>query len=137
MKILDEEGIESIVSSFIEIELEKPDDFLKVKESLTRMGIISFKSNTLHQSCNILHKRGKYYIVSFKELFLLDGKKSTLSDTDIARRNTIAKLLEDWGLLKIVSHKNMETFVPVSSIDIIPFRNKFDYELKSKYTIGK
>jgi hypothetical protein len=131
----DEYDINNIVAGFVEVSLDHPDDFLKIKESLTRIGILSLKTNVLFQSCHILHKRGRYYIVSFKELFLLDGKESTLSENDIARRNTIARLLEQWGLLKIVS-KNLTLFEPVCNIKIVTFKDKDNYNLRAKYTIG-
>jgi hypothetical protein len=131
----DEYDINNIVAGFVEVSLDHPDDFLKIKESLTRIGILSLKTNVLFQSCHILHKRGRYYIVSFKELFLLDGKESTLSENDIARRNTIARLLEQWGLLKIVS-KNLTLFEPVCNIKIVTFKDKEQYNLRAKYTIG-
>lgn len=120
----------------IEVELAHPDDFLKVKETLTRIGVASRKNNTLVQSCHILHKRGKYLIPHFKEMFLIDGKSSTLSTADVERRNLIVGLLEDWGLLKVVDKKMIEDRAPLSSIRIIPHKEKSEWILTSKYTIG-
>ena len=121
----------------LEITIAEPDDFLKIRETLTRIGIASKKENKLFQSCHILHKQGRYFIVHFKELFLLDGKKSNLEEGDVARRNTIATLMSDWGLVEIV---NSELAVPVSPlrhIKIIPFKDKDQWELCPKYNIGK
>lgn len=119
----------------LEITLNEPDDFLKVKETLTRIGVASRKDNKLFQSCHILHKQGRYFIVHFKELFLLDGKKSSLEEMDLKRRNTIAQLLSDWGLLDIVDKSPME-FAPLRLIKIIPHRDKHLWELCPKYNIG-
>jgi Bacteriophage translational regulator len=120
----------------VEITLPTPDDFLKIKETLTRIGIKSKRENILYQSCHILHKRGRYYIMNFKELFLLDGKEADFSDDDFRRRNTIAKLLEQWGICKIVNKEDIEIVVPISEISIIPFKEKKNFQLLSKYTIG-
>ena len=126
------------LSDFVEIKLEKADDFLKVKETLTRIGVSSRKDKTLYQSCHILHKQGQQYIVHFKELFSLDGKLANISDNDIQRRNAIAKLLQDWGLVKIVNPKIIENNIaPIHQIKIIAFREKNDWQLVSKYNIGK
>jgi len=127
-----------IVNDFIEIKLKTEEDFLKIKETLTRIGVASRKENTLYQSCHILHKQGKYYIVHFKELFLLDGKESSITENDIARRNTIIKLLAEWELLEVVDmNKIDEITAPLNQIKIIPFKEKFEWELVAKYTIGK
>ena len=123
------------VEDLIEIELANPDDFLKVKETLTRIGIASKKEKILYQSCHILHKQGKYYIVHFKELFVLDGKKSSLTENDIERRNTIAGLLSDWGLVGLVSEP--ESKAPLSQIKVLSFTEKNDWILEQKYNIGK
>jgi Bacteriophage translational regulator len=120
----------------VEITLPQPDSFLLCKETLTRLGIKSKKSNILYQSAHILHKRGLYYIISFKELFLLDGKEADFTDDDFRRRNTIAKLLNQWGICKIVDMNTVELVVPISDIAIIPFKEKKNYELISKYTVG-
>ena len=126
------------VSNMVEVLLEKEDDFLKVRETLTRIGVASRKTNTLFQSCHILHKQGKYYIVHFKELFALDGKPFTFSEEDTGRRNSIANLLDEWGLVKLVDKvKSSEPVVPVTKIKIIPFKEKSDWELVAKYNIGK
>jgi hypothetical protein len=128
----------SLTDTFLEIQLTNNEDFLKVKETLTRIGIASRKEKKLYQSCHILHKRGKYYLVHFKELFLLDGKQSDFTEEDMSRRNAIAHLLEEWGLLLIVSaDKYQEPKAKISSIKIIPFKEKKEWILESKYTIGK
>ena len=122
----------------VEVTLDKKDDFLKVRETLTRIGVAAKKDNVLYQSCHILHKQGRYSIVHFKELFLLDGKPSSIIETDLARRNTIAKLLEEWGLIKIVnSEKAKEPVAPLSQIKIIAFKDKNDWQLVAKYNIGR
>ena len=119
----------------LEITLNETDDFLKVRETLTRIGVASRKDKKLYQSCHILHKQGRYFIVHFKELFLLDGKKSNLEENDIARRNTIAQLMSDWGLISMDQNK-VGTFAPMRQIKIIPFREKNEWELCPKYNIG-
>ena len=119
----------------LEVVLKEPDDFLKIRETLSRIGVASRKEKILYQSCNILHKQGKYYITHFKELFALDGKDTNLSENDIARRNTIAKLLGDWGLVEIKG--NTEPAAPLSQIKIIAFKEKDAWELCTKYNIGK
>jgi hypothetical protein len=122
----------------IEIRLGEEDDFLKVKETLTRIGVASRKDKILYQSCHILHKQGRYALVHFKELFELDGKASNFSDEDKGRRNTIATLLEDWGLVKIVeSDDAKDPKAPLSQIKILPFKEKNDWVLEAKYSIGK
>ena len=121
----------------LEVTLNEPDDFLKVKETLTRMGIASRKEKKLYQSCHILHKQGRYFITHFKELFILDGNKSTLEQSDIQRRNTITMLLSDWGLVTIVSKNQAADVAPLRQIKILPFKEKNDWELCPKYNIGK
>lgn len=121
----------------LEINLSEPDDFLKVRETLTRIGIASRKENKLYQSCHILHKQGRYFIVHFKELFLLDGKKSNLEEADIARRNTIATLISDWGLVTIADSEKAQPLAPLRQIKIIPFKEKNNWELCPKYNIGR
>jgi len=128
--------VEWTTSSMLEVTLEEPDDFLKVRETLTRIGVASRKDNTLFQSCHILHKQGRYFIVHFKELFLLDGKKSNLEENDIARRNTIATLMSDWGLLSIDSKDKAQPLAPLRQIKIIPFKEKSNWTLQPKYNIG-
>jgi len=125
------------IDSMVEVTLKQPDDFLKVKETLTRIGVASKKSNTLFQSCHILHKQGKYYIVHFKELFALDGKPSDFSEEDQSRRNTIANLLEEWELVDIVNAEKVANAGSLSTIKVIPFNQKSEWELVAKYNIGK
>jgi hypothetical protein len=126
------------LNTFVEVTLQEQDDFLKVRETLTRIGVSSRKEKVLYQSCHILHKQGKYYIVHFKELFALDGKPSNISENDIQRRNAIAKLLEDWGLVKIQNSSIMtDNIAPLHQIKIIAYRDKDDWELVAKYNIGK
>tara|TARA_R110000787_G_scaffold22954_1_gene66209 strand:+ start:1411 stop:1815 length:405 start_codon:yes stop_codon:yes gene_type:complete len=119
----------------LEVLLKEPDDFLKVRETLSRIGVASRKEKTLYQSCHILHKQGKYYIVHFKELFALDGKDTNLSENDISRRNTIAKLLNDWGLIEVKG--DLEPMAPLSQIKILSFKEKDEWTLETKYNIGK
>ena len=119
----------------LEVTLNEPDDFLKVRETLTRIGVASRKDKKLYQSCHILHKQGRYFIVHFKELFLLDGKKSNLEENDLARRNTIAQLMSDWGLITIDTPR-VEPLAPMRQIKIIPFKEKNEWELCPKYNIG-
>ena len=123
--------------SMLEVSLKEPDDFLKVRETLTRIGVASRKDKKLFQSCHILHKQGRYFIVHFKELFALDGKHSNLSDNDIERRNTIAQLLADWGLISIVNPNIAENKAPLSQIKVISFKDKGNWTLETKYNIGK
>ena len=128
----------SFVESLLEVSLNKEDDFLKIKETLTRIGVSSKREKKLYQSCHILHKKGKYYIVHFKELFILDGLKSDITETDIGRRNTIAKLLEEWGLLTVVDKDKMNAILtPINQIKIIPHKEKASWLLVPKYHIGK
>ncbi len=122
--------------SMVEVKLRSPDDFLKVRETLTRIGVASRSENKLYQSCHILHKQGRYYIVHFKELFLLDGKESNFSDNDVQRRNKITKLLSDWGLIEIVNETLVEDASSISQIKIIPYKEKGEWELVPKYSIG-
>lgn len=127
---------EKIIENFIEVKLLKEEDFLKVKETLTRIGVSSKKDKKLYQSCHILHKRGKYYIVHFKELFILDGLASTLTDNDIARRNTIVTLLEQWELVEIVESYKCSPKASMAQIKIIPYSEKNEWDLIAKYSIG-
>lgn len=120
-----------------EVTLGAPDDFLKIRETLTRIGVSSRKEKKLYQSCHILHKQGRYYIVHFKELFVLDGKEASITDNDIQRRNRIASLLQDWGLLTLVQPIDESTMAPLNQIKIIPFSDKENWILESKYNIGK
>ena len=121
--------------NMLEIGLNEPDDFLKVRETLSRMGVASRKERKLYQSCHILHKQGRYFLTHFKELFALDGKQTNLSENDIARRNTIANLLKDWGLISIMG--DASECAPFSQIKVLSFREKGDWELCTKYNIGK
>jgi hypothetical protein len=128
----------NVLETLVEVELKSEDDFLKVRETLTRIGIASPKDKKLYQSCHILHKRGQYYIVHFKELFALDGKPSNFSDEDKGRRNTIANLLSDWELVNIVNDKKVqEPLTPINQIKILSHKEKDEWELVSKYNIGK
>ena len=126
------------LSKFVEVVFNEPDDFLKVRETLTRIGVSSRKEKVLYQSCHILHKQGRYAIVHFKELFALDGKPSNISENDIQRRNAIANLLEEWGLVKILNKKLLEdNIAPLHQIKIIAFKEKEEWNLITKYNIGK
>ena len=121
----------------VEVNLKEPDDFLKVRETLTRIGVASRKEKKIYQSCHILHKKGQYYIVHFKELFALDGKKANLSENDVQRRNRIIKLLSDWGLVEIVKESAIKDAAPLSQIKVISYKDKGEWTLESKYNIGK
>jgi hypothetical protein len=123
-------------NEMLEITLNEPDDFLKVRETLTRIGVASRKEQKLFQSCHILHKQGRYFITHFKELFLLDGKKSNLEQSDLERRNTIATLLSDWGLVNIVDKSKVEDKAPLRQIKIVSYKEKTSWELCTKYNIG-
>ena len=123
--------------TMLEVSPNEPDDFLKVRETLTRIGVASRKEKKLFQSCHILHKQGRYFIVHFKELFLLDGKKSNLEEGDVARRNTIATLMSDWGLVTIQDENKAQPLSPLRQIKIIPFKDKQEWELCPKYNIGR
>ena len=126
------------LTKFIEVSLNEQDDFLKVRETLTRIGVSSRKEKVLYQSCHILHKQGRYYIVHFKELFALDGKPSNLTENDVQRRNAIANLLEEWGLIKVLNTDLMkDNIAPLHQIKIISFKEKDDWQLITKYNIGK
>ena len=121
----------------LEVQLKEPDDFLKVRETLTRIGVASRKDKKLFQSCHILHKQGRYFIVHFKELFALDGKEANLTENDIERRNTIAQLLGDWGLIAIINITVAEKKAPLSQIKVLSFKEKGEWDLQAKYNIGK
>jgi hypothetical protein len=123
--------------SMLEVTLPEPDNFLKIRETLTRIGIASRKENKLFQSCHILHKQGRYFIVHFKELFALDGKESNITSNDVERRNTVAGLLQDWGLLTIVDNTKAEPKVSLSQIKVVAFKEKNEWDLVPKYNIGK
>ena len=134
---MSEESFNWSPEQMLEVTLNQPDDFLKIRETLSRIGVASRKDKTLFQSCHILHKQGKYYIVHFKELFALDGKKATLIENDVQRRNTIAVLLQDWNLLTIVKPEDATNKAPLSQIKIIAFKEKKEWNLQAKYNIGK
>ena len=134
---MSEESFNWSPDKMLEVTLNQPDDFLKIRETLSRIGVASRKDKTLFQSCHILHKQGKYYIVHFKELFALDGKKATLIENDVQRRNTIAVLLQDWNLLTIVKADEATNKAPLSQIKIIAFKEKKEWNLQAKYNIGK
>lgn len=125
------------IDKMVEVKLNQPDDFLKIKETLTRIGIASKKDKTLYQTCHILHKRSKYYIISFKEIFNIEGKPSTLTLEDVARRNQIVSLLSDWGLCQVVTPELITTRASMSSIKVVPYREKDSWNLISKYQLGK
>ena len=131
------EEVKWTTESMIEVGLREPDDFLKVRETLTRIGVASRKEKKLYQSCHILHKQGKYYIVHFKELFALDGKKANLSLNDVQRRNRIVQLLGDWGLVTISSKESIADVAPLSQIKVLSYKEKGEWTLESKYNIGK
>ena len=134
---MSEDTISWSPADMLEVTIKQPDDFLKVRETLTRIGVASRKDKTLFQSCHILHKQGKYYITHFKELFALDGKNSTLTENDIQRRNTIALLLQDWNLIDVVNTTLVENKAPLSQIKVLPFKEKNEWNLVAKYNIGK
>ena len=123
-------------SEMVEITLNEPDDFLKVRETLTRIGVASRKEKKLYQSCHILHKQGKYYIVHFKELFALDGKYANLTVNDVQRRNRITRLLVDWGLIAVVSEESILNIAPLNQIKVLPYKEKNEWTLEQKYNIG-
>jgi len=131
------EEVKWTADSMVEVSLKEPDDFLKVRETLTRIGVASRKEKKLYQSCHILHKQGRYYIVHFKELFALDGKNTNLSLNDVQRRNRIIQLLSDWGLITIVTPSKIEDLAPLNQIKVLSFKEKNDWTLESKYNIGR
>ena len=134
-------SVETVVqwkqSDMIEVLLKEPDDFLKVRETLTRIGVASRKERKIYQSCHILHKQGKYYIVHFKELFALDGKSANITLNDVQRRNRIAQFLSDWGLVRLVDDSQVKELAPLNQIKVISFKEKGEWTLESKYNIGK
>jgi hypothetical protein len=130
--------VAKMVENMVEVRLKQPDDFLKIRETLTRIGVSSRKEKTIYQSCHILHKQGKYYIVHFKELFALDGKPSNFGEDDIARRNTIANLLSEWGLVELVEEqKTSDPVAPLSQIKVLPYKERNEWNLVAKYNLGK
>ena len=136
MSVISEE-VKWSADQMVEVCLKEPDDFLKVRETLTRIGVASRKEKKLYQSCHILHKQGRYYIVHFKELFALDGKKANLSTNDVQRRNRIVQLLGDWGLISIPTAEVITDVAPLSQIKVLAYKEKGDWTLESKYNIGK
>ena len=138
MSVVQEPEVNWAPSQMVEITLNEPDDFLKVRETLTRIGVASRKEKKIYQSCHILHKQGKYYLVHFKELFALDGKPSNMSESDVARRNTISNLLKEWELVDLVKSEQTENpIAPISQIKVLPYKEKNEWELVAKYNIGK
>jgi len=125
------------IDQMIEVTLNEPDDFLKVRETLTRIGVASRKEKKIYQSCHILHKQGKYYIVHFKELFALDGKRANLTQNDVQRRNRIIQLLTDWGLIKVINEKKITDIAPLNQIKVLAYKEKHEWILETKYNIGK
>ena len=137
MMAIAEQEVQWTADDMVEVSLGEPDDFLKVRETLTRIGVASRKEKKLYQSCHILHKQGKYYIVHFKELFALDGKKANLSSNDVQSRNRIIQLLSDWGLVGIAQKESIVDVAPLSQIKVLSFKEKGEWTLESKYNIGK
>ena len=125
------------IDQMIEVTLNEPDDFLKVRETLTRIGVASRKEKKIYQSCHILHKQGKYYIVHFKELFALDGKRANLTQNDVQRRNRIIQLLTDWGLIRVVNENKITDIAPLNQIKVLAYKEKHEWILETKYNIGK
>ena len=137
MSVVKEPVVTWSPDQMVEVTLNEPDDFLKVRETLTRIGVASRKEKKIYQSCHILHKQGKYFIVHFKELFALDGKKANLSINDFQRRNRIVQLLADWGLVNVISSDMVTDIAPLNQIKVISYREKGDWKLETKYNIGK
>jgi hypothetical protein len=137
MSVVQEPEVKWDPSQMVEVLLSEPDDFLKVRETLTRIGVASRKEKKLYQSCHILHKQGKYYIVHFKELFALDGKRANLTVNDVQRRNRIVQLLADWGLIEIVDVSKITDIAPLNQIKVLSFKDKGDWILETKYNIGR
>ena len=137
MSVVQEPEVKWTPEQMVEVTLNEPDDFLKVRETLTRIGVASRKEKKLYQSCNILHKQGKYYIVHFKELFALDGKHANLTPNDVQRRNRIARLLADWGLISVVKVDDVADIAPLNQIKVLAFKDKSEWILEQKYNIGK
>jgi len=136
MSVVQEIEIKWSQDQMVEVTLNEPDDFLKVRETLTRIGVASRKEKKIYQSCHILHKQGRYYLVHFKELFALDGKYANLTQNDVQRRNRIAQLLADWGLINIVDVDKIQDIAPLNQIKVLAFRDKQDWILETKYNIG-
>ena len=137
MSVVTEPTVDWSPDQMVEVSLGEPDDFLKVRETLTRIGVASRKEKKLYQSCHILHKQGRYFIVHFKELFALDGKRANLTVNDVQRRNRIAQLLADWGLIKILNADQISDIAPLNQIKVLSFKDKGDWILETKYNIGR
>ena len=137
MSVVNEPTVDWSPDKMVEVSLGEPDDFLKVRETLTRIGVASRKEKKLYQSCHILHKQGRYYIVHFKELFALDGKRANLTVNDVQRRNRIAQLLADWGLIKILNADQIQDIAPLNQITVLSYKDKGDWILETKYNIGR
>ena len=137
MSVVQEPEVKWTPEQMVEVTLNEPDDFLKVRETLTRIGVASRKEKKLYQSCHILHKQGRYYIVHFKELFALDGKRANLTSNDVQRRNRIAQLLADWGLIKILNADQIQDIAPLNQIKVLSYKDKGDWILETKYNIGR
>ena len=136
MSVIQEPEVRWSPDKMVEVILNEPDDFLKVRETLTRIGVASRKEKKIYQSCHILHKQGKYYLVHFKELFALDGKPANLTVNDVQRRNRITQLLADWGLINVVNAEKIQDIAPLNQIKVLPYRDKQDWILETKYNIG-
>ena len=137
MSVVNEPTVDWSPDKMVEVSLGEPDDFLKVRETLTRIGVASRKEKKLYQSCHILHKQGRYFIVHFKELFALDGKRANLTVNDVQRRNRIAQLLTDWGLIKILNADQIQDIAPLNQIKVLSYKDKSDWILETKYNIGR
>ena len=137
MSVVNEPTVDWSPDKMVEVSLDEPDDFLKVRETLTRIGVASRKEKKLYQSCHILHKQGRYFIVHFKELFALDGKRANLTVNDVQRRNRIAQLLADWGLIKILKEEQIQDIAPLNQIKVLSYKDKGDWILETKYNIGR
>ena len=137
MSVVTENTVDWSADQMVEVSLGEPDDFLKVRETLTRIGVASRKEKKLYQSCHILHKQGRYFIVHFKELFALDGKRANLTVNDVQRRNRISQLLADWGLIKILNVDQISDIAPLNQIKVLSFKDKGDWILETKYNIGR
>ena len=137
MSVVQEPEVQWLPEKMVEVTLNEPDDFLKVRETLTRIGVASRKEKKLYQSCHILHKQGRYFIVHFKELFALDGKHANLTANDVQRRNRIARLLADWGLISVVKSESVTDIAPLNQIKVLSYKDKGDWILEQKYNIGK
>ena len=137
MSVVKEPEVKWNPDQMVEVTLNEPDDFLKVRETLTRIGVASRKEKKIYQSCHILHKQGRYFLVHFKELFALDGKHANLTINDVQRRNRITRLLSDWGLISILKEESIQDIAPLNQIKVLPYKDKNEWKLEQKYNIGK